>query len=317
MLKARLTFAAKLALTGLAFWYLAYTVDLRLVWAMLKTAAPHLLLLALALQYVNAVICIWRWQIVVRALGASLPFPVACNIFFVSFYFGQVLPGAIGGDAIRIWRAHKAGLSLRHAANSVGLERVLTVLGLLILTTLTQPLLMNKLGGASVPLTFAALTLAATAGIFGLVLLDRLPPALDRIGVLHLLAAVGGDSRRLFLKMENLAPALGVTILGHINMALIAWVLALAIGAKVTALDCIVLVPPAILVAMLPISIAGWGVREATMVTLFGLIGVPSVEAATISVLFGLVGMVSSLPGGVFWVLSRNRPQDELPPLPR
>ena len=57
----------------------------------------------------------------------------------------------------------------------------------------------------------------------------------------------------------------------------------------------------------LPISIAGWGVRETAMVAFFGLIGVPAEGAVVLSILFGLVGIVVSLPGGAIWLATRDK----------
>jgi uncharacterized membrane protein YbhN (UPF0104 family) len=74
----------------------------------------------------------------------------------------------------------------------------------------------------------------------------------------------------------------------------------------VTLVDCLVLVPPVILVATLPISIAGWGAREVAMVTVFGLIGVPSAQATALSVLFGVATLATALPGGLFWLMERR-----------
>jgi hypothetical protein len=108
---------------------------------------------------------------------------------------------------------------------------------------------------------------------------------------------------------------LAVTIFGHINLALLIWVLALGLQAKVTVVDCLVLVPPVVLVATLPISIAGWGAREVAMVTLFGFIGVPAAQSTVMSVLFGLSGILISLPGGLFWLFAKNRKQMPAEPL--
>ena len=69
-------------------------------------------------------------------------------------------------------------------------------------------------------------------------------------------------------------------------------------------LDCILLVPPVILVTVVPISIAGWGVREGAMVVAFGFIGVPASAAFAVSVLFGLTLAAASLPGSLIWWLS-------------
>ena len=55
---------------------------------------------------------------------------------------------------------------------------------------------------------------------------------------------------------------------------------------------------------VVPVSIAGWGVREGAMVVAFGFINVPAGAAFAVSVLFGLTLAAASLPGSLFWWLS-------------
>lgn len=52
---------------------------------------------------------------------------------------------------------------------------------------------------------------------------------------------------------------------------------------------------------MIPISIAGWGVREGAMVVGLGLVGVSSSTALSVSLLFGGVLVVVGLLGGLIW----------------
>jgi hypothetical protein len=59
----------------------------------------------------------------------------------------------------------------------------------------------------------------------------------------------------------------------------------------------------------LPISAAGWGVREASLVTLLGLVGVDRSAALLLSVEFGLLTTLLSLPGGLVWIAMRERPK--------
>ena len=66
-----------------------------------------------------------------------------------------------------------------------------------------------------------------------------------------------------------------------------------------------VVVLPVILISLLPISFAGWGVREGAMVIGLGLIDVPMDKAVAVSVTFGLALLVSSLPGAVLIVANR------------
>ena len=307
MIKRWATWAVKITLTLGALWYLQQKVDLVAAWRVAKGVAPIAILMALLLQVVQVAICAGRWKLVLTAIGSGLPFWKACELFLIGNFFGQVLPGAVGGDAVRMWKTRRAGLSLSASVNSVMLERVATVLGLVLLVTATQPFLVDKLSDKSGVWVFPALTVGGIGGIILLTLLDQFPPSVYRWSLLRVLAKLAGDTRRLFLHPRNALSTMVVVIVGHINLALVVWVLALGLKAQVTVLDCLVLVPPVILVATLPISIAGWGAREVAMVTMFGFIGVPAAQTTVVSVLFGLVSVLITLPGGAFWLFSKDR----------
>jgi len=75
-----------------------------------------------------------------------------------------------------------------------------------------------------------------------------------------------------------------------------------------------VLVPPVLLISMLPISVAGWGVREGAMVVALNLVGAPAHQSLALSICFGLCLVAISLPGGVLWFISRRQiPADSDP----
>ena len=91
-------------------------------------------------------------------------------------------------------------------------------------------------------------------------------------------------------------------MIGQTALSMIAFSLGTGIGLELSIIDYMILIPPTILAMTLPISIAGWGVREGTMVYLFGYVGVAPEAALTLSVLFGLVSMLPGFVGGVFWL---------------
>jgi hypothetical protein len=66
------------------------------------------------------------------------------------------------------------------------------------------------------------------------------------------------------------------------------YIFGLAISANLRLLDCVVLVPPALLALVLPISLAGWGVREGALVAAFSLVHADPAGVAATSVMFGL-----------------------------
>ena len=66
------------------------------------------------------------------------------------------------------------------------------------------------------------------------------------------------------------------------------------------------------LITMVPISIAGWGVREATMGLAFGYAGLPANEGVNMSLLFGAVSfIVGCVAGFLIFLFVRVYGEDE------
>jgi hypothetical protein len=61
------------------------------------------------------------------------------------------------------------------------------------------------------------------------------------------------------------------------------------------------------LITMLPISIAGWGVREATMMVAFGYAGLAPADGTVVSLLFGATSFIVGAIGGLVWILSAEK----------
>ncbi|MCK5167303.1 MAG: flippase-like domain-containing protein, partial [Rhodospirillaceae bacterium] len=106
-------------------------------------------------------------------------------------------------------------------------------------------------------------------------------------------------------------PLMFWAVLGHINLSIMVWVLSIGIGVEITLVDCLALFPLILLIQTLPISIAGWGVREGAMVKVFAMVGVPAGGALAISLLFGVAVAIMSLPGGWLWISSREHNMEE------
>ena len=98
-----------------------------------------------------------------------------------------------------------------------------------------------------------------------------------------------------------------LSLLVHVLAVVIAWCVVQSIAAPVLFGQVFQLVPPVMLITMLPISIAGWGVREATMGLAFGYAGLMASEGVNISLLFGAVSFIVGLVGGLVWILSAEK----------
>ncbi len=309
-MKKGVAVALKFLVSGALIWFLLSRVDLGDAKTRIAEVAPDMLLLATFIFFVQIAIAVFRWQVVLAAIGAPLRFAKAFALTYIGIFFNQTLPSSVGGDAVRIYKAYRGGLPLGSSVNSVMLERVATVVGLLLLVVVVLPLFLPRLDeGTGRLFLFGGIIsfLAAVAGTAVLMVLDRLPGSFMSWRVIRGLAALATDTRKVFLSPGSSFRALALSVAGHINLTASVYFLALGLGLDVTFIDCLVLFPPVLLVTTLPISIAGWGVREGAMVAAFGLIGVPAEGALVLSILYGLLSIAISLPGGVIWFMSSDR----------
>ncbi|MDA8229832.1 MAG: lysylphosphatidylglycerol synthase transmembrane domain-containing protein [Magnetospirillum sp.] len=289
---------------GLIWWVLS-KVDIADAWRTARGMDLGMLAAAAGLWLVQIVLGAVRWGVVLRALSGRFTAWQTLGAYYIGVFFSAV--HVLGGDAMRMWYSRRAGLSLQTSVNSVMLERAVTVLGLVLLVALMQPLLLARLPALSGAWVFPLLSLLGCAGLVVLGLLDRLPAALRRWRVVQGLALLAADTRRVFFRLRFGVPALAVAIFGHVNLSLAVYCLARGLGIAVTATDCLVLVPPVILVQTVPITIFGFGVREKAMITAFGLVGVPNESALVLSFLYWLVSTATALPGGLVFFLSGER----------
>jgi hypothetical protein len=135
---------------------------------------------------------------------------------------------------------------------------------------------------------------------------DRLPERWLQFRPLRLLRELGGSIRAVFLVPARVLPLIGVAILGQTALGIATYTIAVSLSMDISFLECLALMQPVALVANLPISIGGWGVRETAMIALFGLVGVPASAALVLSIQLGLLSLLVALPGGLLWLAIRS-----------
>lgn len=91
-----------------------------------------------------------------------------------------------------------------------------------------------------------------------------------------------------------------LSILFQIASIALSWVVALAFGIDVSFIACLALVPLVWLVTLLPISLGGIGLREASFAYLFGTIGIGAEASLVISLgTFAALVMTGSVGAGL------------------
>ncbi len=299
----------KVVVSVLLIGYLLNANDLSAIGRHLGDIPSGSMLLALLVVSVSVILVSLRWMFILRAIGAHLTLGTALHIVLIGMFFNQVLPSTVGGDSVRTYRLYKAGVAFGTSFRSVVLDRVAALAGLVLLVALGLPFVSSITTDAAAFWSLTAIVVSAVGGMALLLSLDRLPLPWQRQGPLRALDDLAADARRLFFTPSPAGSSLGLSVIIHVGSAMSVLILGLGMKIEISALDCAILVPPVILVSVLPISVAGWGVREGAMITALGFAGVSSTDALALSLIFGLVVLVTGLPGGVLWFV-RSRPVD-------
>jgi hypothetical protein len=256
---------------------------------------------ALVVLLATSAVVALRWHLILSAEAPSPGPAVLLKIVLVGLFFNQVLPTGVGGDAARVWRCCKFGIALGTALKSILLDRACGYLVLILVYAANLPDLLRVF---SDPRQKAAIVTALGVGFLGLVallLLDCLPRPLLRLQLVAPLAELSRETRRLFTRPARSAAVLGLSAVTMGFTILGFKLVADSVDSHLPLGDWIMIVPPVTLIQLLPISLAGWGVREAVLVVALASFGVPAETALATSVLLGLCLVASGLPGGLIW----------------
>ena len=155
-----------------------------------------------------------------------------------------------------------------------------------------------------------AVVVGASSALMAAFWLDRLPGWMQRWTVVRHLSSVSEAARAITTDKRAVAPLFGLSILIHLFTILAILILLGAVTTQLNPVLCAALIPVIMLMSMVPVSIAGWGVRESIMIYGLGLAKVPPDAALIASILVGLSLAAVGLLGGVIWLAQtiRDRP---------
>ena len=252
----------------------------------------------------------YRWNVVAQGLRVSVSMKESIALSFIGALFSQVLPSSAGGDGIRVYRLFHSGFPLSLSFNSVLIDRIIALVGLVLLSAIGFGLL----GWSNMPVRLlAALGVFAAviiSGIAVLLCLDRIPLP-GRIAKLHIVRKamhISAHARSIFLHPLIVLITISISIVIHVGVSGVFWLFGSQLGLNADFLMCVAIVPLVTLATVIPISVAGWGVREGAMVLAFSAIGGSSTAAMLASVLLGLAAACASIPGILFWHNAPNKP---------
>jgi uncharacterized membrane protein YbhN (UPF0104 family) len=287
----KLRLGVSVALLG----WLAWRTD----WGRIHEAFGHLRfglwLAAVAVYFLAQLISGYRWQLLARPLGFHEPLRRFTAFYFVGMYFNLLLPTSVGGDVIRAW-CLGGGSGRRVAAFvTVFVDRFS---GLLVLVVVAC------VGVLACPVAIPAWVAGSVWGVAGgaaagLALAPFLARRTARFSLVERLA----ECTRFYMDRPRLwAGTTGLSVGVQVANVVLVWLVGRALDLPVPAAYYFVLVPLVTLVTLLPVSLNGMGIREASTVVLLEPFGVNQGTALCLAVLWFFVLCAVSLSGGVVYL---------------
>ncbi|MCX5697635.1 MAG: lysylphosphatidylglycerol synthase transmembrane domain-containing protein [Candidatus Omnitrophica bacterium] len=284
-------------------------IDIRNLLGDLKGADKGLLLLALAVFFFTYVLCLYRWEMLLKALDFKLPLKRVIISFSGGVYSSLLLPSTVGGDFTRSIDLGVHTKRPRAIVATVLLDRLSGYVGLAILVLFSLFLGWGLIkNDKSVLISVAVIILILVvilAVLFNTFLFSRVNKLLnspksgkfrESLRNLHEEMHVFRNNKKVILM--NIILSLFIQAVTPIS----SYIIALSLGIKMNLIYFFIFLPIIGAITLLPISIGGLGLRENMTVLFLAKAGVAKSSAVAISLINFSFIVVYACIGGLIYV---------------
>lgn len=293
---------------GLIYWILRGT-DLVEIVAAIRSADLLIIVAAFLLHIFGYVISAYRWRLLLRTRGTHSSIPFLVESYIVGMFFNNLLPSTIGGDAYRAYDSYRLGESRSGAVAVVFVDRFLGLFTLMMFATIAL-LFSNELTQS-----ITGLNVWVLLGVLGMGMVawavfypPRWLPTLisnSKYPFPNKLRTVAEASWAFRGQNVVLIKALGLSTLLQLNVVLHYYLVARALDLPVPLQSLFLIVPLAIVITILPISVNGIGMRENVFAFFFAPFAVSKPEAVAFAwIVYGIV-LLQGVVGGIFYAVRR------------
>jgi len=297
-----LSTAAKVVVTLLLLALLFRKVDYAATLRHLRDIAPLTAVVSLAILNVGISLANARWRLILQSMGRTFSDWNLFRLSLVGQFFNQALPSTVGGDGMRVWMLYQQGCSFAEAFNSVLIDRISGFVVLALMSVYGLPTLLERMFAVPQGQTIVGIVLVIIALCVVFYVLGRGHTRLAKFRVGRFVAQIIADLLFLARRPAASAKIILLSFGAQISAFVVVWLILRDLGAEVSFVGVLMVAPVVVLLLVLPISIAGWGLREGLFVIGFGLFNVPEDIALATSIVFGLITLAEGLIGGVFWL---------------
>jgi len=312
-MKAKIITILKLSITALFFYYIFKKIDIQHFAETLRHARLDILIGGFLVLWLGHYICIYRWRMLMRPL---MPVPSLGNllgIYCIGLFFNLTFPTVIGGDIVKVYYAGKPGKTYAQSFASAFLDRDAGMLAMMIIACISVFVYPVSVPGIPVALIIW--------GVFFLFVLANIAVFTPKFHYLLIALLRRMHLSKIAVKVDMISSAfqimgkhqsvlwisLAISFINQLLVISVTWIMALGLRLNISPSYFLIFVPVITLISMIPVSLNGMGLREFSFMSLFGAIGVAPASCIALGILSSLVIILSSLPGGIVYILFRNK----------
>ncbi|MDH5509069.1 MAG: flippase-like domain-containing protein [Nitrospinota bacterium] len=291
--------------------FIIWKVDVRPLMELAAGASIPLVALAFTMIFIDQAVTAFAWGRMLAAGGYVIPYKDTLRVTLAADFIGLAIPSGMGADMVRVVGLSRYIKSSSHALSSLfafrvmGLGQTITIAAIVLMVfpdELPEDPMFSLLKTIVISLFFL--------GVLGLLFMGRIERFLEVIAPrtrLEPLMLKIRDLYSTFLFYLSHKDALAAAFIGDLYVQfakiLSIYIVALALGFDVGPTPFFILVPVVNILVLLPVSLAGLGVREGMYVILFAHVGLSAAQCLTMSLLGFGVNMLMVLAGGTVYLL--------------
>jgi len=303
-----LLLAARILVSAALLYFAFRGINFAAIQTRLSAIDPFWIFLAVLATIFQIFLGALRWREISAACSAPLGTGQAFRYNMIGAFFNQTLPSTIGGDAMRLWLVKQTGAGWRAATYSVLVDRAIGLIALAIIVIVSLPWSYDLVANHRGRIALLLVDIGALGAGIGFLIVGYISwKWLTTFWPTKHVHACSVIANRVIFNRRSGPKIAVLSISIHVMAVVIAWCAVRSISAPAAFEQLFMLVPPIMLITMLPISIAGWGVREATMMVAFGYAGLAQTDGTIVSLLFGATSFVVGAIGGLIWILSAEK----------
>jgi len=307
--KKRLHLIFRILISGGILALLFSRIQFETMWEAIRTSSLFILLLTLFLSLFERFVMVVKLWVLYRAKEIYTSFWRLYKLILATTFVGKFAPTSLGVDMIRIYGLSRATKNTVESVSVILIDRFLAVVIILIMATIaffSGDYLQQEL---QIYVAIGMLVCLLMVPIIGFSkrLRIRIGNILRKVRFIGKYVDMAGQVVHSFYEFRKhplyLLILFGLSLVFQLGRVLVPFMVTRAMGISMPITYFFLFVPIVIVLAMLPLSIGGVGIREGGIAYFLVQGGATLDQAVGITVLIFVITLLAGLPGGFFYLV--------------